>query len=101
MKRQIRRGVFETNSSSVHTLTLCTKSDYEKWENGELVWNRWSGNLVPITDEVKESIDNGDREYLTLEQFDDYDYMPFETFYNSLTTPKGDKVVAFGYYGHD
>ena len=29
MKRQIRRGVFETNSSSTHSLTMCLKSDYE------------------------------------------------------------------------
>lgn len=40
MKRQIRRGVFETNSSSVHSLTMCTSSDYDKWKNGELVWSR-------------------------------------------------------------
>lgn len=30
MKRQIRRGVFETNSSSVHSLTMCMESDFNK-----------------------------------------------------------------------
>jgi hypothetical protein len=32
MKKQIRRGVFETNSSSTHSLTMMMKSDYERWE---------------------------------------------------------------------
>lgn len=35
MKRQVRRGVFETNSSSTHSLTMCMKSDYNRWNNGE------------------------------------------------------------------
>lgn len=30
MKKQIRRGVFETNSSSVHSLTMCSSDEYEK-----------------------------------------------------------------------
>lgn len=34
MKRQIIRGVFETNSSSCHSLTMCTQSDYDKWKDG-------------------------------------------------------------------
>ena len=34
MKIQVRRGVFETNSSSVHTLTIAKRSEYE---NGKKV----------------------------------------------------------------
>ncbi|WP_313584682.1 hypothetical protein [Lacrimispora sp.] len=30
MKRQIRRGVFETNSSSTHSLTMCSEEEFEK-----------------------------------------------------------------------
>lgn len=30
---QVRSGVFETNSSSTHSLNICTKSDYDKWVN--------------------------------------------------------------------
>lgn len=33
MKIQIRRNVFETNSSSVHSITMCSKDDFEKWKN--------------------------------------------------------------------
>lgn len=34
---QIRQNVFETNSSSTHTLTICTQDEYEAFQNGELV----------------------------------------------------------------
>ena len=101
MKRQIRRGVFETNSSSVHSITMCTNSDYEKWENGELVWDRWNCELVPITDEIQMSMDDDEREYLTLDQFNDYDYIEYETFHQTFKHANGEKVVAFGYYGEN
>ena len=40
---QVRQGVFETNSSSTHTLTFCTKEDYEDWKHGDKFWldNDW------------------------------------------------------------
>ena len=101
MKRQIRRGVFETNSSSVHSLTMCMKSDFDKWVNGELVWNRWRDRLEPITDEIKKSIEEDEREYLTYEQFGDWEYLDYETFEDTFETPSGEKVVSFGYYGED
>lgn len=101
MKKQIRRGVFETNSSSVHSLTMCMESDFNKWVAGELVWSRWGDELVPITDEIKKSMEEDEREYLTYEQFNDYDYIDYETFEDSYTTPNGETVKSFGYYGHD
>ena len=101
MKRQIRRGVFETNSSSVHSITMCMSEDFNKWAAGELVWSRWSDELVPITDEVKESMDAGEREYLTYGQFNDWEYMEYETFEEYFKTPSGETIVSFGYYGED
>lgn len=35
---QVRQGVFETNSSSTHTLTICSKDDFDKWKKGEVLW---------------------------------------------------------------
>jgi hypothetical protein len=101
MRRQIRRGVFETNSSSTHSITMCTSSDYDKWKKGELVWDRWNCQLVPITDKIKEEMKDKYSEYLTYDQFYDWNYIDFETFTNSYVTPSGEKVVAFGYYGYD
>ena len=103
MKRQIRRGVFETNSSSVHSITMCMQSDYEKWENGEFIYDRWGDALVPITDENAEIIKNSeDDDYLTFDEFwNDYDKLEYEKFKQNFTSQNGDTIVAFGYYGHD
>ena len=97
--RQIRRNVFETNSSSTHSITMCMKSEFDKWVAGELVWDRWGDRLVPITPEVKASMDDVD--YLTYDQFNDWDYLEYDTFEDSYTTPNGEEVISFGYYGYD
>lgn len=41
MKKQVRFGVFETNSSSTHSLVICDKETFDKWKNGELLFDRW------------------------------------------------------------
>ena len=48
MYLQIRRGVFETNSSSVHSLTLCSGSEYERWSNGELFYEPYSEKFITL-----------------------------------------------------
>ena len=40
---QIRNGVFETNSSSTHSLVMCMKNDYDKWVNREVYLNNEAG----------------------------------------------------------
>lgn len=90
-KIQIRQGVFETNSSSTHSLTICSKQEYEDFKNGKLLID-WNNKFVPNTEENAENEDNKD--------FESYGY-DFETFYEEHTTPSGDEIVVFGYYGHD
>ena len=126
--RTVRRGTFETNSSSTHSITMCMESDYEKWKNGEMYWHRWNDELVSkeeveketaklreefIADnpdfdenneEWKEELEqyiNEDKTYYTYEEFNDYDYIEYETFVDTFETPQGEKVVSFGYYGSD
>lgn len=41
----IRRNTFETNSSSTHSITMCNKSDFDKWKNGELYYCQDDGNF--------------------------------------------------------
>lgn len=101
MKIQIRRGVFETNSSSTHSITMCMESDYDKWVNGELALDRWNDKLVEITPEIEESMKNDEREWLTYDQFNDWHYINYETFKSTYTTPNGEKIVSFGYYGYN
>lgn len=54
MKRQIRSSVFETNSSSTHSLTMCTAEEYQKWKNGELMLDTYNDILVEMNVELTE-----------------------------------------------
>ena len=123
MKKQIRQGVFETNSSSVHSLTMCSAEEFEKWKNEEvLYWKERDkfGTKEEIIAELKTitwyngelcypNVDWNDEDTVHdifcdegIETYDKYfDNYYFETFRQTHTTPSGDKVVAFGYYGHD
>lgn len=126
--RQIRRGVFETNSSSVHTLTMCMKEAYDKWCDGDAyLFDGFSssydtpnppkpGSIYTIEECIEflktykhlpEEVDWGDTEYITelLEENEFYsvdDYgADFEWFEEEFTTPNGETVIAFGYSGYD
>ena len=98
---QIRRNLFETNSSSTHSITMCTKSDYEKWGKGELVYDMDKKKFIPVS-EAKELEDGEDDEDKTLfkspEEF--YNWIENYYYYETYKTEFND-VVAFGYYGQD
>ena len=49
MKRQVRRGVFETNSSSTHSLTMCSEDEFEAWKRGEVLFKRLEEKFVKTT----------------------------------------------------
>lgn len=53
MKYQIRQNVFETNSSSTHSLSLMSSSDYKKWINGELKYGINTYNFKPVDEADK------------------------------------------------
>lgn len=44
---QVRNRIFETNSSSVHSLTFCTVEEYEKFLHGQLYLDIYADKLVP------------------------------------------------------
>ena len=55
--KQIRHSVFETNSSSTHSITICTEEQFNKWKSGELLfdyWNNCFAENVQLTDRDKE-----------------------------------------------
>ena len=137
MKKQIRKGVFETNSSSVHSLTICDADTFKKWKNGELLYDTWRDEFIkPIlelsndqkedakksytqvmeeywkdwNDLNEEEKDNWYRRYaqkhgLISEDAKTYDaYFEdgyYDTYAKSYVTKSGDRIVCFGYYGHD
>lgn len=105
MKIKIRRGVFETNSSSVHTLVMCTDDDYNKWKDGEILYDTLKVKLVTLEDAKKEE-DNEDTEefksrFLDYKRFNSWQYMEYETFEQTFKTPGNEIVHGFGYYGYD
>lgn len=123
MKRQIRRGVFETNSSSTHSLTMMMKSDYKRWQTEELYLYDGSGwgwefskpveNQLYTRDEAIEFVKKN-KYYKNVDEIDDealrnYAFISWddegneclESFYKEFTTPSGETIVAFGEYGYD
>lgn len=126
MKRQVRRGVFETNSSSVHSLTMCSKSEYDEFEKGNMYIERWGSHIYSkeeLIEKFKEMRDwrtkelkysgvdwNNEEEFnrvleetdfVTGDKYWDIVSEEYETFEESYTGKNGESVVAFGYYGHD
>lgn len=89
MKRQIRNGVFETNSSIVHTLTICTKKEFDEWKNGELLFDSDNEEFVTL------AYDKDLVGYVqTYDEFyNDFDYGMTVKEY---TTKSGDEIVSFG-----
>ena len=129
MKRQIRKGVFETNSSSTHSLVMCLKSDFDRWENGEVLLFIGSGWCYPddnapqknhfYTKEQAIEFEKSSKyppaddmdwdgeeaeEYLRDNEWytcENYDSDYLEWFEDTFTTPSGETVVAFGQYGYE
>ncbi len=123
MKRQIRRGVFETNSSSTHSITMCSGEEYDKWCSGNLLFwvgKKKFGTKEDIIEELKELTrwDNSlmypdvnwdddsvvadifdSEEIQSSDEFFDDEYL--ETFEEKYHTPNGEEVVAFGKFGYD
>ena len=117
---KIRKGLFETNSSSIHSLSIISKKDYEKWKNGELYFDEFS---LLTKDEVIEEIKNDKYAKVSVDELlntSEYNFEEevckegyytfdkwnkcycsngFETFKEEYTTESGDEIVVFGYYG--
>lgn len=92
---QVRNGVFETNSSSTHSITMCTKEEFQRWKNGKLLYARYDEKFVSPEDANKYD----SYELQTYEEF--YDDWSLEKFYAEHKTASGEIIVAFGEYGHD
>ena len=74
MKFQVRTGLFETNSSSTHSLTMCMKKDWEDFKNGKKFYDRWEDCLVDESEFAPEELDSDDEledRYYTYEQFEE------------------------------
>jgi len=98
MKRTIRRKVFETNSSSTHSITICTKEEYDKWIEGILVLDTWDYMLKEEKDCKHPSWCITHEKYFKEEDEDYYDDDD-EYYETKYTSPSGDELIIFGKYG--
>lgn len=122
---KIRCGVFETNSSSVHSLVIAQNEEIKKLENNELLVNlgyKSSGDFISYKNAILELVQainceedrerfmTGEeeviydlmREYEVAERFEDYlnqEYL--ESYSEDFVTEKGDHILIFGRYGRD
>lgn len=129
VKHIVRKGTFETNSSSSHSLTILTKEKWDDFENTDKYLAAFDGNLYLVDDLIKEMkedakknpsryeniVDLNDRascinflrsdldRYYTFEEWGEYDVWSdcLESYAESFTTPSGDEMIAVGYYGCD
>lgn len=122
MKEVVRRGLFETNSSSVHSITMCSDDEWTKWVNDEVYFDRvvkkfyepnqdierarkcqsWDEAWdLHASDKRNEYFNDCYHRFLTYEEFNDWEYIDYKTYDTEYTTDKGETVHAFGYYGHD
>lgn len=121
--KQIRFNTFETNSSSTHSLVICTEKEFKDIQsNKTYIFDNELYDLVAARKLIEEQYPNDLPELdelIRLEAFDDivdflYDH-DFETYniwekrcYNSglecyekhFITPSGDKMVVWGHYGY-
>lgn len=123
----IRRKTFETNSSSTHSIIICTEKEFTEYTSGNLYENKkWitssskyaNKNLV-TREEAIDIVKNGGYYKKDLDMFSDYsdgdwdeelrscgllrydDDRELEFYEEHYTSPSGDKIVAFGEYGYD
>lgn len=115
----VRRNVFETNSSSTHSITMCSENEYDEWEKGELLFDRWKNGFITKveyqkeyerqkkeyfeekpdeTDEDFEDYFNDDKRYYTYDEF--FSEIGYETHTKTYTTKGGETVIALCYYGN-
>ena len=108
--KKFRFGVFETNSSSSHSLSIISEEEFNAWQNGEMVYNK-EECVLQTKEEFNESYEKNKKWYHTFEEYEDDNAQSYEqwesyddgleTFVEKHTTKSGDKIVVFGKYGYD
>lgn len=118
---KVRSCVFETNSSSTHTITMCTEEQFTRWQKNQIFWDNDAEELIEesemlesiadscgqcCVDELLETKEKSYQDYLKM--LADYDYYTrssfidmntYEHFSKKYTSSSGEVIYAFGWYG--
>lgn len=118
MKVQFRQGVFETNSSSTHVLSLFNKEDWNKFKNSDnqIFMDWWRTRELFSIDDLRkkyeeqckednaESSDEDFQEWLEekMEECEFYNYDKFYEEYEILTEEVPDsQYIAVSIWGYE
>lgn len=114
-----RLGMFESNSSSTHSMIIGMEDDFKNWENGELLYSRYNKQGFYTKEEainfLKEipyykntdfnMIDPEElQEIFEDEGFISWDWLDYDELYhdyNEFITPGGEKICITCRYGRD
>lgn len=127
--KTIRNNVFETNSSSTHSVSVFYAEDYEKFRNGELLYNPESDELITLEEGVEILLNNLSEESkikilndkltyseiidLYMDELEDievpefykelidFDYNYLETDITEFNTKSGEKLIIMCRYGYN
>lgn len=97
--KSVRNSVFETNSSSTHSLTICTRKDFNDFVEGKKYLGIYDNTLYDELPTDQEFFYRGGYADSLEEAMDIY--CDLEYYEEGFVTPSGDAMVAFGWYGHD
>lgn len=114
-----RIGMFESNSSSTHSMIIGMEDEFKKWEAGKLFWDKDTRSFCTKEEAIEYlksrkwyknyDFDNMDEEEL-MERFYDANFVSYDIFsdkdyleadYNTFTTPKGETICMICEYGYD
>ena len=70
MNINIRTGVFETNSSSVHSCSICTEDTFKKFNDGE-VWIKGEDDYLPKDEAIEYNL-NAIKEDIPEDKFEKF-----------------------------
>lgn len=98
--KTIRIGVFETNSSSVHTFTMVEESVYDAWRLGEYLYHVNKEELVR-TEDARTSEEYLKDDYLSYDEYNEHvNEYPYTEYYYKRNV-EGKDYIIFGYCGYD
>lgn len=107
--KQIRLGVFETNSSSTHSMVIGTTEQIAKWKAGELFVDGYEEcatvfKTAKQLDEMETKATKENKFYrvnwVTGDGWEDLNGS-LDRDSHTFVTPNGDKMVAVVAYGYD
>lgn len=119
----IRKCVFETNSSSTHSIVILTEEEDKKWSDGDILRYKWEDKFI-TKEEYAKKYEELKRQFaednnIPIEEVDDYelqneccddiaytlddydDAMDLESDTTKYTTKSGEVLIIRCWYGYD